>query len=507
MDELAVEHLREALAECGPELCTDWRRTQGALRDVCAEKCGPDKHKREIAALTSAVVNEIPDALQAATRPAPPTLGDRLTQKLTNSAIDHDAARWAVRSWAAVLRVPGLRFSASPRDAWPSGGSAPGAGFAQAAARAIRLANAAGQAAIALTAGDGRAAALAAAAAALAATDAGRSSQFVSQVDALLRQVTREDQRSVQHHAVVVALAATHPAYAESLARTMNGALRDHALAALATALARPDFDRAQRVADEISDTDTRMHAMGRLAVLTADVDWDRAVHRARLLTDGYWLAETLSDLTASAAADDTATAALVSEAENLARAIPGRAVRAAALGSVARALHPLDPLAAASLFGEAEELARSAPDSTALGSLAVALAASEPDRALSIAAGLPGNWYALGEIAKLLARSRPAQAVRVARSISPQTAHLADVATVLAYSDPDGALHLASAIKDPRGQAGAWTGIARVLAEPEPGRAVRLLEEAERLAVQWPDSLGKATVLAGLAAAWAASG
>lgn len=472
---------------------------------MCSEKCGPDKHKREIAALTNAVMNNVPDALQAATRPPPPSLGDRLIQKLTNSAIDHDAARWAVRSWAAVLQVPGLRFSASSGDARMSG-SASSAGFAQGAACAVRLANAAGQTAMALTADGGRAAALAAAAAALAAIDADRSSQLVRQIDTPLRQVTREDQRSLQQHAVVAALAATHPWYAEPLAKTMKGALRDHALAALAAAIGRPDFDRALRVVGEISDEARRMHSTGRLVILTADADWDRAVRRARLYTDGYWRAETLCDLTASGAADDTATAALVGEAENLARAIPDRAVRAAALGSVARARHPLDAPAAASLFGEAESLARSVPGSTALGSLAIALAPSAPDHALGIAAELPDNWYAMGEIAKLVAQSRPDQAVHVARSISPQTAHLADVATVLAYVDPDGALLLASSLKDARGQADAWVGIARILAETEPDRAVRLLEEAERSAVQWPGSLSKAAVLAGLAAAWAAA-
>lgn len=507
MDEAAVEHLRSAIAQCGPELYTDWKRLQGALRDVCSEKCGPDKHGREIAALSTAVFSEVPDALQAAPRPPPPTLGDRLTRKLTNSAIDYDAARWAVRSLAAVLQVPGIRFSASPGDVLMAGGSATGAGFAQAAARAARLANAAVQAATSLTADGGRAAALAAAAGALAAIDADRASRLVSQIDVLLRQVARADKRSLQQHAVVVALAAAHPGYAESLAKSMEGAPRDHALAALAAAMGRPDFDRALRVADEISDEARRMHARSRLVIRTADADWGRAVRRARLLTDGYWLAETLCDLTASGAADDTATAELVSEAHNLARAVPDRTVRAAALCSVARALHPLDAPAAVSLFREAESLARSVPGSTALESLAVGLAASQPDHALGIAAGLPDNWYAMGEIAKLMAQSRPDQAVQVARAISPQTVHLADVATVLAYTDPDGALLLASSLKDARGRVDSWVGIARILAETEPDRAALLLEEAERSALQWPGSLSKATVLAGLAAAWAAGG
>jgi hypothetical protein len=506
MDEVAVEHLRSAIAQCGPELYTDWTRTQGALNDVCGEKCGPDKHRREIAALTCAVQKEVPTALRTASRPLLPSLGDQLIRKLTNSAIDYDAARWAVRSWAVVAEIPGIRFSAPSGTAWTGARSAPSAGFAEAAACAARLANAAAQAATSLAADIGRAAALAAAAAALAQIDADRSSRLVSQIDGFLRQVTREDRRILQQYAVVVRLAATHPWYAEPLAMTMKGELRDHALAALAAAIGRPDFDGAQRVAGEISDEARRMHALGRLVIVTADADWDRAVRRARLFTRGYWLAETLCDLTASAAADDTATAALVSEAQGLARVVTDRAVRAAALGRVARALLPLDGPAAVGIFGEAERLARSVPGSTALGSLAVTLATADPDQALSIAAELPGNWYAMGEIAKLVAPSRPDLAVRVALSINPQTAHLADVATALAYADPDGALLLARSLKDGPCQADALAGIARTLAETEPDRAVRLLEEAERLAVQWPGSLSKATVLASLALAWTAS-
>jgi hypothetical protein len=505
MDDAAIDHLRAAVALYGSELNTDWQRTQNVLRELCAGKCGADKHQRETAALTAAVREEVTTVLLSATRPPPPTLGDRLTRMLTNNAaIEGEVANWAVRAWAAVLQVPGLRFSAVLRNFGEAAGRSASPGFTPSAGHATRLASAAAHAAISLAIDDGRAAAIAAAACAFTAIDADRSARLLTETETALRLVARPDRKSLQQHAIVVALSATHSRYAESLALTISSRLRDHALAYLAEVIGQDDFDRVLRLAREISDSTLRMYTMGQLVTATASADPGRAVHRARLLTSGYWLAETLCSLAAVMAAYDPAkAAALIREAQSLARSLPDYAMAAAALSSAARALHAADPASAADLFAEAERLARAASGPAGLGSLAIALAASDPDRSLSLAAELPDNWYATGEIVKIMARSQPERAVNVAQSIRPQTPHLADVAAVLAEADPEGALFLAWSVQDPCCQASALVGIARILAGSDSDRAARLLGEAEQAAQQLPASLHKVMMLSAIACVW----
>jgi hypothetical protein len=385
-----------------------------------------------------------------------------------------------------------------------AGGSAH-LGFTPSAGHAARLASTAAQGAVSLAIGDGRAVALAGAAAAFAAVDAGRSARLRTESETALGSVARQDRKSLQQHAVVVALAAEHSHYAESLALSITGRLRDHALADLAAVIGRDDFDRVLRLAREISDSALRMYTLGQLVAATASADPDRAVRRARMLTHGYWLAETLCDLaTVIAGYDPSGAIALVGEAQSAARPLTDRAMAAAALSSAARALHAADPDPAADLFAEAERLARSAPGPAGLGSLAIALAASDPDRALSVAAELPDNWYATGEIAKVMARSQPERALSVAQSVRPQTPHLADVAAVLAAADPESALVLAWSVQDPRCRASALVGIARTLAETDLGRAARRLDEAEEAAKELPASLPKVMMQASLARVWA---
>lgn len=501
MDDVAFDHLERAIEIYGPVLFQDrqeslsagWQTTGNVLRDLCGDRCGPDKHGPEISALVQAVVEKVPAELRSHGEALPPTLGDRLTAKLTNRGIDGVLARWAVRSWARVLHVGPLRISAPG-----SGPSRPGS--AQAEASAARLADLAARTAAALSATEGRAAALATAAAGLAASDADRSAGLVREAERLLAAVTRQDRKAVEQHAVAVALASAYPRQAE-LAVSIEGPLRDHALARIATGLVGVDSDRAMRLAEQIADQSVRMHTIGGLLTVVAGSDPHRAVGLARLQTGGYWLAETLCNL---AAVDTTRAAELIDEAESIARSISDDAVSAAALASAARALHPVDAVRAAVLFDRAEALARSAADRSALGSLAIALAAADLDRALGIASALPDRWYASGEIAKVTARRDPARAMGLARSITPQTLQLADVAIVLADADGEAALILARSITNARWRATAMVGIARNLAGVDPDRAARLLNDEEEIAVQMPDSLDKVAVLSDIATAWA---
>jgi hypothetical protein len=297
-----------------------------------------------------------------------------------------------------------------------------------------------------------------------------------------------------------MALAIAYPRQAER-AVSIEGSLRDHALATIAAGLVGADPDRAMRLAEQIGDLSMRMHTIGGLLTVVAGSDRHRAVGLARLQTGGYWLAETLCKL---AAVDTTRAGELVDEAESIARSIGDDAVSAAALASAAGALQPVDAARAAVLFDQAEALARAAADDSALGSVAIALAAADPDRALGLAATLPDHWYAAGEIAKIVARRQPERAMSLARSITPQTLQLADVAIVLADADPEAALILARSITNARCRATAMVGIARNLGGVDPERAARLLHDEEEIAVQMPDSLDKVAVLADIATAWA---
>src|ERR1700735_4298870 len=68
MDDVAFDHLERAIEIYGPVLFQDrqeslsagWQTTGNVLRDLCGERCGPDKHGPEISALVQAVVEKVP---------------------------------------------------------------------------------------------------------------------------------------------------------------------------------------------------------------------------------------------------------------------------------------------------------------------------------------------------------------------------------------------------------------------------------------------------------------
>jgi hypothetical protein len=506
MDDAVIGYLSSAAAARAPRVYEDAQLVESLLNDIC----GPDIYRREISALANAVQARIPLALLAASHGVPPTLGDRLTRRLTDRAIDDEAARWAVQGWATVLGVGRLRFS--PLPAQRSASAAIHQAFAQADASVARIAGAATRVAVSLPVRlEARAVGLAIAASCVTATDADLAARLLEEAEAAIKSVTRQHLRKSQLHAISIALQTARPRDAERLARDIDGVLRDHALASLAEALGESGaYDPAMRAAWDIADQPMRMHTLTWLAVAVADLDSDRAMRLVRRLGDDYWTAEALCGVAEVIAIDDPPTAAtLVAEAEARARAIGDEATSASALGRVARSLARQDRERATAVFDEAERLARSVDEATsasALGGLAIALTESDPDRALNIAAALPDNWYAMGEIAKIIARSQPERALPLAQSIAPQSPHLADIAAVLADTDPDGALLLAQSIRSARCKAEALAAIARALARTDANRAAGLLDDMEQSAMGLPDSLEKVATLADIAGAWAAS-
>ena len=101
MNDAPRRTLRELVARHGPGLCSDAKRCEGLLRDLCGA------HRREINILVGALKERVPLDLLAG-RGAMPRglLLSRLAKRLEDQlALTEDAARWAVASWALALGV------------------------------------------------------------------------------------------------------------------------------------------------------------------------------------------------------------------------------------------------------------------------------------------------------------------------------------------------------------------------------------------------------------------
>src|SRR5829696_288675 len=101
MNDAPRQTLRELIARHGPGLCSDARRCEGLLRDLCGE------HRREINILVGALRERVPLDLLAGRNSAPTgLLLSRLARRLEDQlALTADASRWAVDSWALALGI------------------------------------------------------------------------------------------------------------------------------------------------------------------------------------------------------------------------------------------------------------------------------------------------------------------------------------------------------------------------------------------------------------------
>ena len=101
MNDAPRRTLRELIARHGPGLCSDARRCEGLLRDLCGE------HRREINIPVGALREHVPLDLLAARNSVPTgLLLTRLAKRLEDQlALTGEASRWAVDSWALALGV------------------------------------------------------------------------------------------------------------------------------------------------------------------------------------------------------------------------------------------------------------------------------------------------------------------------------------------------------------------------------------------------------------------
>jgi len=101
MNNLPRQMLRRILAKNGKEICSNARRCENLLKDLCGS------YRREINVLVNAIEERVPLDLLAANRSTPTELLlTRLEKRLEEqTALTAEAARWAVESWALALKV------------------------------------------------------------------------------------------------------------------------------------------------------------------------------------------------------------------------------------------------------------------------------------------------------------------------------------------------------------------------------------------------------------------
>ena len=93
--------LRRILTKYGNEICSDARRCESLLNDLCGE------YRREINVLVNAIEERVPlDLLAAASSMPRELLLTKLERRLEEqTALTIEAAQWAVESWALALGV------------------------------------------------------------------------------------------------------------------------------------------------------------------------------------------------------------------------------------------------------------------------------------------------------------------------------------------------------------------------------------------------------------------
>jgi hypothetical protein len=99
MNSFPRQMLRQILAKYGKDICSNARRCEGLLNDLCGS------HRREINVLINALEERIPlDLLAAANSVPQELLLTRLERRLEEqTGLTTEAARWAVESWALAL--------------------------------------------------------------------------------------------------------------------------------------------------------------------------------------------------------------------------------------------------------------------------------------------------------------------------------------------------------------------------------------------------------------------
>jgi len=270
----------------------------------------------------------------------------------------------------------------------------------------------------------------------------------------------------------------------------------------------------AERIARSITSESSKATALAEVAAALAATDPDRAERIARSITNEYFKAKVLAEVAAALAATDPDRATrLMADADHIARSITDKSDKATALAEVAAALAATDP-------DRAERIARSITNeyfkAKVLAEVAAALAATDPDRAEHTARSIVGESYevsALANLAKALAATDPPRAhlsgnpgLRVWRLRAMVAAIVIVVFSILLSWQFGLTLAVIVVIADIiyRSRRGySRHGTARLTGAQ---RAARLIGDAERIAQSITNKYWKASALAEVATALAAT-
>ena len=303
-----------------------------------------------------------------------------------------------------------------------------------------------------------------------------------------------------------------------ALARVAN------ALAALNPPRAARLFDDAERIAHTYDGRESpadmgeleKAAILMNLANLLAATDPDRALRIAWSFAERFAEAKArvltrVSDVVAATNPD---------RAEQLAQSISQRDYKAKALATLAVALKAVDPDRAIRLSGEAERAARSLPDEVArakaLAGVAAVLVAADPGGAARLVGqaertvqSLTSDFdksSVLTEVAAALTALDTDRALDLADSIhaeSDRNQVMLRAAEALSATNPDRALQIAYSIIGDQLRIEAVCCVGKVVAPADADRAARLLADAERLARAINDDYYRAIALVDVANAW----
>ncbi|MEV6160746.1 caspase family protein [Streptomyces sp. NPDC052052] len=313
--------------------------------------------------------------------------------------------------------------------------------------------------------------------------------RLIDQAEQAASTVSRTTEEALA--AVVTALADLDPDRAEHIANTAADMVETgSALHALSKAVAASDPGRAEQIANSITSKYHRWRALSAVAAAVAAEDPDRAERIANSVTDKYTRFAALGNVAVAVAAR------YPERAEHIANTITDKYTRWRALGAVAVAVAAEDP-------DRAERIANTITDEnlrwSALSAVAVAVAARYPERAEHIANEMIlkhnkwSAWFfagntlpaALKAVAVAVAATDPDRAERIAYATPHRYTRgaLAAVAAAVAANNPDRAKRIAGTITDKSAQVTVLIAAAAAAADRDPEHAGALISEAEQTA------------------------
>ena len=523
--------LRGIVVAQGNSIIDDPRRLRAMLKDLAAS------HPGQISLLLSAVDAQVPHKLLDSGGTPVPLLEARLVEDLEKTMfLTGSAARWAVQAWAFALdlrlacpRALGSQPPGEPSPAAAAPAVTPGPGLTSAETR-IRIARLLSAALAAASQPETdkptQLRALAYVANTLAAIDPDRAIQVFDDVKRIAWSLDEVDRALAE---IEIYMAVTDPDGAVRLARSFTRPVdKVPALINVARLLAATDPDRAARLFDEAD------HLTSSIAG-SPNASWETLMLLKGLAAAGPGRAEQVLDkaehFARSVSLQDRAEIA-----RKLAPADPARAERL--VRSIARedyeqnsrvgndvvcvlavnacALAAVDPGRARPLLDEAERLARSLPHG--LGVLAAEITGTDPDRAERLVGENMDRYGSeaaetsaqrLAKIASVVAAADPGRASRLLDDAERLAQYvtfegsLSFIAQDMAAIDPERALRICWRITEGRRKVDAIIAAARTLATTDRNRAVRLLQDAERLLEPEKTDWWKAYRLAHIAEAW----